>query len=178
MPGQKGGRLSWIVLIFGFLLYVDGHGIHLSANSIARLLGGQEGSSLFRAVYLYDEVISHFMWDGGILVISVGLILLARRAGFGGLTTAQSVLVSGGAAVYGFAYTLNSIEGQTVVLMFPAAAAACLWCLKLYFRDRRRKEQDPVVLFFLAGYLLSVILLAYWGIKNSGFPEFSDLGWI
>ena len=104
--------------------------------------------------------------------------MLARRAGFGGLTTAQSALVSGGAAFYGFAFALNSIEGQTVALMFPAAAAASLWCLGLYFRDRKRKVQDPVVFFFLAGYLLSVVLLAYWGIKNSGFPEFSDLGWI
>jgi hypothetical protein len=176
--GKTRGGIPWVVLILGFLFYVDGHGIHLSANSIARLLEGQEGSSLFKAVYLYDEVISHFMWDGGVVLISVGLVLLARRAVFGGLTAAQSALVSAGAAFYGFAFALNSIEGQTVVLMFPLAAAACLWCLGLYFRDRKRKVQDPVVLFFLAGYLLSIILLAYWGIKNSGFPEFSDLGWI
>jgi len=173
---QRG--IAWAVLILGFLLYVDGHGIHLSANSIARLLEGQEGSNLFKSVYLFDEVISHFMWDGGVFLISVGLVLLARRAVFGGLTTAQSALVSVGAALYGFAYALNSVEGQTVILMFPLAAAACLCCLGLYLRDRKRKAQDPVVIFFLAGYLLSIILLAYWGIKNSGFPEFSDLGWI
>ena len=61
--GKTQVRVPWIVLVLGLLLYVDGHGIHLSANSIARLLEGQEGSSLFRGVYLYDEVISHFMWD-------------------------------------------------------------------------------------------------------------------
>jgi hypothetical protein len=177
-PGKRHGGGAWAVLILGFLLYVDGHGIHLSANSIARLLEGQEGSSAFRGVYLYDEVISHFMWDGGAFLISVGLLLLARRARFAGLTAAQSALLSGGAAFYGFAYAVNSIEGQTVIVMFPAAGAACLWCLGLYLRDRKMKAQDPVVLFFLSGYLLSVILLAYWGIKNSGFPEFSDLGWI
>ncbi|MDI6698293.1 MAG: hypothetical protein QME85_05085 [Candidatus Saccharicenans sp.] len=176
--GKRSDKIPWAVLILGFLLYVDGHGIHLSANSIARLLEGQEGSRLFRGVYLYDEVISHFMWDGGVFLISVGLLLLARRASFGRLTTAQSALVSAAAAFYGFAYAVNSIEGQTVVLMFPAAGAAFVWCLGLYLRDRKRNAQDPVVFFFLCGYLLSVILLAYWGIKNSGFPEFSDLGWI
>jgi hypothetical protein len=33
-------------------------------------------------------------------------------------------------------------------------------------------------LFFLLGYLIGVILFAYWGISHPGFPEFSAIGWI
>ena len=68
-----------VFLGFGFLLYVDGHGLHLSSNSIARLLQDMKGSELFKANYLFDEIISHYMWDTGVFLISMGLILLAYK---------------------------------------------------------------------------------------------------
>src|SRR5512139_2826993 len=65
------GFSKWSIPVFilGLIFYVEGHGLHLSANSIDRLLGGQEDTALHQSVYIYDEVISHFIWDSGVLVI-------------------------------------------------------------------------------------------------------------
>lgn len=173
------GKMAGVVLGFGFLLYVDGHGLHLSANSIARLLDGQKGSDLFKAVYVYDEVISHYMWDSGVFLISLGLILAAtalpREKSFSG---ASLVFLLLGAALYGFTFTVSGIEGQTVPLTFPAAAAGTLLCGFLYLKNRQKNRQNPLFLFFAVGYLVSALLFAYWGITRPGFPEFSALGWI
>jgi hypothetical protein len=171
-------KLSSIILILGFIFYADGHGLHLSANSIARLVEGQQGSTLYNAVYLFDEIISHFMWDGGVVLISLGLIFLARNRDFGLLSSAQVSLIAAGSVFYGFSFAANGVEGQTVVFTFPAAAAVFFLTLWFYLKDQKRKNQNPILLFFLCGYFLSAVLFAYWGITHPGFPEFSELGWI
>jgi hypothetical protein len=54
-----------------------------------------------------------------------------------------------------------------------------LVCFWIYGQGRRRhRVHNAAALFFLLGFLLSVLLLAYWGISHPGFPEFSELGWI
>jgi len=179
--GRASSRsLKWSIVLFvlGLICYVEGHGLHLSANSIDRLLGGQEDTALHQSVYIYDEVISHFIWDSGVLIIAVGLILAGTRVHFPRLSWAQWVFLGAGAAFFGFSYTVNAIEGQTVVLTFPAAVLMSLVCLWIYVRGRRRREYNVTALFFLLGFLLGALLFAYWGIAHRGFPEFSALGWI
>jgi len=167
-----------IILFLGALLYVDGHGLHLSANSIARLLKPVTDTEIYRAAYLFDEVISHFMWDGGVFLISVGLILAVLERNAPPLSRTDLFLVFLGAALYGFTFTVNGIEGQTVVFTFPAAGIGCALALFLFAGQKRRGHPNPLALFFLTGYLLSLILFAFWGIRYAGFPEFSELGWI
>ncbi len=171
-------KLSSIILILGFIFYVDGHGVHISANSISRLIEGQEGSSLYNAVYLFDEIISHYMWDGGVLLISLGLIYLARNRDFGLLSKTQVSLIGAASVFYGFSFAANGVEGQTVVFTFPAAAAMFFLTLLFHAKEKKRKNENPVVLFFLCGYFVAALLFAYWGITHLGFPEFSELGWI
>ncbi|MFZ2053349.1 MAG: hypothetical protein WAU81_04045 [Candidatus Aminicenantales bacterium] len=171
-------NLSGVVFILGLIGYVEGHGIHLSANSIDRLLHGQEGTALYKAVYLFDEVISHFIWDGGVLIIAAGLILAGIRIRFPGLSAAQWVYLMVGTCFFGFSYAVNAIEGQTVPLTLPAAIAMVFVCFWLHRKSRRGGGYNAVALFFLLGFLLSVLLFAYWGIAHPGFPEFSELGWI
>jgi len=139
--------LAGVILGLGFLFYVDGHGLHLSANSIARLIQKTEHSELFRATYLFDEIISHIMLDGGIFLISVGLILFAPKLNFKSLTLKNLVFVSLGAAFYGFTFTANCIEGQTVVIYFPGAVIGLLVSLLLYSRNRKQSIHNPVLLF-------------------------------
>ncbi len=170
--------LAQVLLSLGFLFYVDGHGLHLASNSIARLLQDMKNSELFRANYLFDEIISHLMLDGGVFLISMGLILFTPKLIFKSLSWKNLVFISLGAAFYGFTFTANCIEGQTVIIYFPAAVIAFLLSLLLYLRDRKQSLRNPVLLFFLGGYFLSILLLSYWGISNSGFPQFSELGWI
>jgi len=170
--------LAQVLLGLGFLFYVDGHGLHLASNSIARLLQDMKHSELFRATYLFDEIISHLMLDGGAFLISMGLILFTPKLTFKSLSWKNLVFISLGAAFYGFTFTANCIEGQTVIIYFPAAVIGFLASLLLYLRDQKHSLHNPVLLFFLGGYFLSFLLFSYWGISHSGFPQFSELAWI
>lgn len=118
------------------------------------------------------------MWDGGFFLISVGLILLAYKLSIKNLSGKNLAFLSLGAAFYGFTFTANGIEGQTVIFTFPAAGVGFLLSLLLYFKRKKEDSQNPFLLFFLSAYFLSLLLFAYWGISRSGFPEFSKLGWI
>lgn len=170
--------LAKVILAVGFLSYVEGHGLHLAANSIARLLQGMEGTDVFKATYLFDEVISHSIWIVGLYLISLGLLLFAWRLSFQPFIRKSLILLSAGAVLYGFAYTLEAIEGQTVIFSFPAAILGFLLALILYRRGKRENGRNPILLFFMGGYFLSIILFLCWGISQSGFPQFSELGWI
>ncbi len=170
--------LAKVILAVGLLSYVEGHGLHLSANSIARLLQGMEGTNVFKATYLFDEVISHFIWIVGLYLISLGLILLAWRLSFQPLIRKNLILLFAGAVLYGFTFTLEAIEGQTVIFAFPAAILGFVFALILYRGRKREKCRNPILLFFMGAYFLSLLLFLYWGISRSGFPQFSELGWI
>lgn len=174
--GQK--AIAKIILAIGFLLYVDGHGLHLSSNSLSRLLQNVKGSELFRANYLFDEIISHYMWDGGLFLVSIALMIVSSNLSFSSISRANSALLYLGAAFYGFTFTVNGIEGQTVPFTFSAAFVSFLITLALYFKSQKRVSQNPILIFFLGAYFLSSLLFAYWGISHSGFPQFSELGWI
>jgi len=156
--------------------YIEGHGIHLPSNSVARLM--EPGTAIYRAAYLYDEVISHYIWDGGVILISVGLIILASKKSFPSLSKGDYLLIGLGAALYGFTFTCNGIEGQTFRLTFPAALVGVIAAFILYLKNKKTGNPNPVLLFFLLGYAIGVILFTYWGISHPGFPEFSAIGWI
>ena len=170
--------LTGVILAFAFLLYVDGHGLHLSSNSIARLLQNMKDTELYKATYLFDEVISHFMWHSGIFLISISLIILAYKLPLKSLSNSNIVLLSIGAALYGFNFSVDGIEGQTVIFTFPAAGFGFLLAFYLYLRRKKEGSQNPFLLFYLIAYSLSMLLFAYWGISHSGFPQFSELYWI
>jgi hypothetical protein len=171
-------RSSIAVFVLGLICYVEGHGLHLSANAIDRLLGDQESAALHQSVYVYDEVISHFVWDGGVLLIAAGLILAGTRVNFPRLSWSRWMFLAAGAVFFGFSYAANAIEGQTVPFTLPAAVFMTLVCLWTYGKGRRRREHNAAALFFLMGFVLAVALFAYWGISHPGFTEFSELGWI
>lgn len=170
--------LAKVLLAVGLILFVNGHGLHLSANSIARLLENNQGSELYKATYLFDEIISHFMWDSGVFFVSLGLIFLAFKLSSKPLKAKNIIFLILGACLYGFTFTVNGIEGQTVVFSFPASGLGFLLASFLYFKQSKQKEQNPLFLFFISAYFLSLLLFAYWGISRPGFPQFSELGWI
>lgn len=175
---KRRSLVAKIILFIGLILYIDGHGLHLSANSIARLLESMKETEVYRATYLFDEIISHFMWDAGVFLISVGFMILVIKLPFGSLSRSNLVLLFLGAAFYGFTFTVNGIEGQTVIFTFPAAFGGFLFSLVLYLRGRKQGLENPFLFFFASAYLLSVLLFSYWGISRSGFPQFSELYWI
>lgn len=100
----------WAVYLVGAVMYADGHGIHLAANSIGRTAPGP-------AVHLWDEVVGHYVWYAGwILVLAALTAVLARRAlPHGAFPHAVALLV-------GTTTATNALEGGTVALMLTSGA--------------------------------------------------------
>lgn len=163
------------VLALGILLYVNGHGLHLSANAIARVAGQTVDSKVFQTVYFFDEIISHFFWDIGTFLISLGIILLASGINVPSHSRVNVFLLVCGAVLYGFCFAVNGIEGQTVVFVVPAACVGVAVTFLAVKKNRKKDLYNPVHIFFLIAYFLSLVLFAYWRITQGGFPQFSEL---
>lgn len=145
-------RRAWVVAAVGAVAYVQGHGIHLAANSV----GNARGDAA--PVHLWDEVIGHYVWYGGLYLL-VAALALARIA-------SGSAWRWPLAALFGFTVATNGIEGGTPVFTLVAAAAFLAWGV-------RRRDG-----LLLGAFGVATVLLAGWGLYWRGFPEFSDLGWI
>ncbi len=96
--------------------WVEGHGMHLSANSIHNLIDALarnqvidlQPTDIYRLTYFFDERLGHYVWHVGILglgalltAVGVGLDVLVAVDGAGGLNTtavaatAQALIIVG-----------------------------------------------------------------------------------
>jgi len=154
------GTGVWTGFWFGAVLYTSGHGIHLAANSISNALPDPHPD----VVYLWDEIVGHYLWYAGFAVIvAVLAVAVADRKVRGGF--AAHLL----AAVVGFTHFTNSIEGQTPWLGIATALVFAVWGLLAL---------DGMGRYLVTTYGLSLVLFAGYRIWQGGFPEFSELGWI
>jgi hypothetical protein len=167
-----------IILIFGGISFVEGHGMHLSANAIARHLTPSNNLSLFALDYSFDEILGHIFWDSGIIILSLGIILVGFNIGQKRLSSPKQTLIVLGSLIYGFTYFVNAVEGQTVLFTLPLAVAIPLAIWWTANRKRIRLSRNPVLSLFLLSYIVALGLFIVWGIWQKGFPEFSELGWI
>ena len=145
-------RRAWLVAAVGGVVYVQGHGVHLAANSIGNARGGAQ------PVHLWDEVVGHYLWYGGLYLLVAALVLAVPEPG----GRARWPL----AALFGLTTATNGIEGGTPWFTLGVAVLFCAWGA----RSGRR--------VLLAAYLVAAVLLAGWGVYWQGFPQFSELGWI
>jgi hypothetical protein len=152
----QGGPASWLVFLTGAITYVEGHGIHLAANSIANAAPGD-------AAHLWDEVVGHYLWFSGAMLVWAALALTAapRTPVAGPIPIVLAVAVGATAAT-------NALEGGTAVLGLAAAAGFTGWG----WRTRRRLGRCLIVAFAPA-----VLILVGYGWWNGGFPQPSQLGW-
>ncbi|MDD4860092.1 MAG: hypothetical protein PHR56_07840 [Dehalococcoidales bacterium] len=168
VPGLKENMFFLLFVAF----WVEGHGMHLAANSIGHYLTSMTGSDVFKLAFFYDEVLSHYLWHTGVAGLSALIIVRQWRnpffeeRSFVGVTALAGVL-------YGISYFLITIEGATIWLGVPfavlAALAVAIW-------GRKDLAQRPLMLFFLIAYLTATVLFAGWGIYWGGLPEFSQVG--
>lgn len=162
-------------------VWVEGHGIHLSANSIDNLIealarnGGLDikGTDIFRLTYFFDERLGHYLWHLGMLGLAALLIYHEWSRPAGAATIWWATILAG--VVYGFSYFAIFLEGQTVALGLPFAIVIVLLALT---RGRSKLAQQPVLAFFFVTCLLAFLLFAGWWLYWGGFPQFSDVGLI
>lgn len=157
LAAARAGRRDWILLAAACLLYTQGHGIHLAANSIANVQPSD-------AVHLWDETVGHWLWYSGFAVI---VATLAHALGsVPSMRSAWSLAI---ALIFGFTVFTNSVEGGTAPLGLVTAVVFVAWGL-------RSRGRAPELL--VPAYAVTLVCLAGWGAYWQGFPQFSELGWI
>ena len=55
LSGVAARRSSWVILAVGGVIFTQGHGLHLSANSVGNVVPG-------RTEHLWDEIVGHYIW--------------------------------------------------------------------------------------------------------------------
>jgi hypothetical protein len=164
--GARGGVLVF-ALVAG-ILYVDGHGMHLSANSIANEdpVGGVE-----ETVHFWDEEFSHVEavlgWFG--LVASFCLAEARRPGRAAASETRSSRVLAVAAVVLGWTFFTSTVEGGTWWLALAATAVFVIWAV----RARR-----PLLTSAAAAYALAALLIGIWAIWQGGVPQFTEAGLI
>jgi hypothetical protein len=154
-------RRAWALYLTGALTYVEGHGIHLAANSV----GNHTPNA---AAHLWDEVVGHYIWYGGAALVAASLAAaLAHHPA--PRTAAGRVLTHTAALLTGVTFTTNSLEGGTADMGIAVAAAFTAWG----WSARGRLGGAWATAFACA-----LLLLAAYGLRQGGFPQPSQLGWI
>ena len=156
-------KTSPLPLAVGFvaaLLYVDGHGIHLSANAIN---GADPTGEAGDRTQFWDERFGHIEWHLGWFGLMLAFCLAERaRPGPppGSATTALAV------TALGFTLFTSTVEGQTWPLMLAAAAAFVAWAAV---------ERRPLLTRCAAAFGLAAILVGIWAVWQGGVPEFTEV---
>jgi hypothetical protein len=154
-------------------LWVEGHSVHLAANAIRN--HALAGADAVQLAYFLDEQLGHWILHLAILGLS-GLVAWRslRAPAADGASTSWSIV--GAAAIYGFAFFLAVVEGQTAFFAVPAMLVITLatwWAL------RRRGASAAGAVFVAYGYAATLVLLVIWaGLNDWRLVEFSDLGLI
>lgn len=147
------GPRWWAVFAIGAVTYVEGHGIHLAANSIANAAPGP-------AAHLWDEVVGHYVWYAGAALVAACLIRVLADNPLRVTTYAYALAV-----LVGTTHATNALEGGTAVFGLVVALALVIGALR---------SRLPHVLL---AYGIALIVLAGYGLWQGGFPQPSELGW-
>jgi hypothetical protein len=159
LRAARASRVTWTVFWFATVLYTQGQGIHLAANSV----GNSEPTEL-QPAYLWDEHVGHYLWYSGFaLLVAVLAAALSERRHRGGVGAHLLALL------VGFTNFTNSVEGQTPVLGIAVAVLFLVWGIV---------TRDGLGRVLITAYAFSLVLFAAFGLWQGGFPEFSKLGWI
>jgi hypothetical protein len=150
------------VALLAALLYVDGHGIHLAANSIA---GESPTGEAEDTAHFWDERFGHLEWHVGWIGL-IAAFCLADRARPLALEARSE---AGIALLLGVTLFTSTVEGGTWWLELGAAALFAVWAAL---------ERRPVVVTTAAAFAVGAVLIGVWAIWQGGVPEFSEAGLI
>lgn len=164
-----------VIFLIVVAFWVEGQGMHLSANSIGHQLKGMESSDAYKLTEFYDEVLSHYLWHLGVVGLSALLLWRQWKNPFNGEHTLWLASIAG--LVYGFTYFITITEAQTAPLGVPFAALVILF---VGARGRKELRKQPLLTFFATAYVLALVLFVGWALYWQGsdcsvlLPEFSD----
>lgn len=151
------GRGTWTIYVVGVITYVEGHGIHLAANSVGNVAPGE-------VAHLWDEVVGHYFWYAGVALVFAALAgtLARREPPRGPLPYILAVLV-------GLTSMTNALEGGTALAQLAIAVGFSIWGLR---------TRDGLGRLLPVAFVPTVVLLVGYGVWQGGFPQPTELGWI
>ena len=163
------GPKAWLLAAIGSILYVEGHGIHLSANSISNVVADSvavrstdDAARLEDVVHLWDEVVGHYVWYAGLAVL-VAVCAFSCRGRRLAVPTSASVI---GGSVSGVTWATNGLEGGTAAASLTAAIVALVWAVR---------TDGGLRMALGAASVVAAVILGVYGIVHSGFPQPSSL---
>ena len=159
---------GWILVaaFVAAILYVDGHGIHLSANSIGNESDALQDEDI---VHFWDEIFSHIESVIGWFGLIACICWAERRPGApaGAQTSTRVVVLT--ALLLGWTFFTSTVEGGTWFIELAATAAFCFWL----WRDGRER---PLLLASTAAFVLAAVMIGGYAIWQGGVPQFTDAG--
>jgi hypothetical protein len=157
--GRGAPVLALTVVLAGAVLYVDGHGIHLAANSIGHedLVGDAEDVTHF-----WDEQWGHIEWHVGWFLLLFGLCLAERAR----LARVNRWLAGVSAVLLGWTLFTSTVEGGTWWLELIAAAIFIPWAVV---------ARRPLLMSCAAAFGLAAVLIVVWAVSQGGVPQFSEV---
>lgn len=162
LVGRGASTLVLVVAAVGALLYVDGHGIHLAANSINHepLTGNAKDLAHF-----WDEEWGHFEWHLGWFVL-LGAFCLDERERPVRLRRWPAVA---SAVLLAWTIFVSTVEGGSWWLALIAAAVFVPWAAV---------ARRPLLTTVASGFGLAALMMGIWALWHRGMPQFSELGWL
>jgi hypothetical protein len=155
-------RTALVLALVATLLYVDGHGIHLAANSVANESPTGEAE---HTAHFWDERFSHVEWHLGLIGL-IGAFSLAERAPVrpiaGRIQGATAILL-------GVTLFTSTVEGGTWWLALAATGVFGAWALR---------ERRPILVAWAAAFVVAAVLIGIWALWQGGMPQFSEAGLI
>jgi hypothetical protein len=147
------------------ILYVDGHGIHLSANSIANEGPGPEAEDL---VHFWDETFSHIEAVLGWFGLVACICWAEQTRGEEEPGAAATRVGAATVLLLGWTFFTSTVEGGTWPIMLAVTACFVIWLL--------RTGRRPLLLASTAALVLAAALIGVWAIWQGGVPQFSEAG--
>ena len=149
--------------------WVEGQGMHLSANSIDHLLKATGGDA-YTLTFFYDEVLSHYLWHVGIVGLSALLFWRQWRNPLSQPVIVWPAILAG--IIYGLFFFTGVIEAGTAPL---GISAAVFFTIFGGLRARDMKER-PLIVFLLSAFTAATLFFIVWAIIWGGLPQFSEIG--
>ena len=179
VSSERSSTIEEIVFIVFAVLWIQGQGMHLAANSINNLISvlAQEqvidvkSTDIYTITYFFDEQLSHYIWHIGILGMAALLIYREWKKPARESTVWWAAILGG--IIYGFTIFGIFLEGRTVVIGLPFTILVVILSFLVVRKDF---TQRPVATFFFVSCLFALILFVGWGLYWGGFPEFSEVG--
>lgn len=171
-PHRPPSSKEMLVFLILAVLWVQGQGMHLVANSIGHLTPPYFGSEIEQLTHFYDEILSHYIWHFGLIGLSALLIYRQWQNPFFKESSSLRFEMMAG-IIHGFIYFIDVVESATTILGVPFAAGIVLFTSVW---GRKHLRQQPILAFFFVSYSLACLFFLGWGLYWGGLPEFSKVG--